>query len=61
MLGGLYLADEITFGDGLVTVFPALRFDFYDLDPIDDPLLPGHICDDGTGWFPPVTQNRNYG
>ena len=47
MLGGLYLADEITFGDGLVTVFPALRFDFYDLDPIDDPLLPATFVTTG--------------
>jgi len=40
-LGGLFLSDEITFADGAVTLFPALRFDFYDLDPTDDPLLVG--------------------
>ncbi|MEO0441592.1 MAG: TonB-dependent hemoglobin/transferrin/lactoferrin family receptor [Pseudomonadota bacterium] len=40
-LGGVFVGDEISFGDGAVTVFPALRFDFYDLDPADDPLLPG--------------------
>ncbi|SIO03866.1 hemoglobin/transferrin/lactoferrin receptor protein [Parasphingorhabdus marina DSM 22363] len=39
-LGGVFLGDEISFGDGAVTIFPALRFDFYDLDPTDDPLLP---------------------
>ncbi len=39
-LGGVYIADQITFGDGVVTLFPALRFDFYDLDPTNDPLLP---------------------
>jgi hemoglobin/transferrin/lactoferrin receptor protein len=39
-LGGLFIADEISVGDGAVTLFPALRFDFYDLDPTDDPLLP---------------------
>jgi len=39
-LGGLFVADEIGLLDGSVTLFPALRFDFYDLNPIDDPLLP---------------------
>jgi len=39
-LGGLFIADEIALADGAVTLFPALRFDFYDLDPTDDPLLP---------------------
>ncbi|AKM06145.1 TonB-denpendent receptor [Pelagerythrobacter marensis] len=40
LLGGVFLADEIALFDGALTVFPALRFDFYDLDPTDDPLLP---------------------
>lgn len=39
-LGGVFLADEISLLDGRLTVFPALRFDFYKLDPTDDPLLP---------------------
>lgn len=39
-LGGIFLGNEISLGDGAVTIFPALRFDFYDLDPTDDPLLP---------------------
>lgn len=39
-LGGLFIADEISVLDGAVTLFPALRFDFYDLNPTDDPLLP---------------------
>jgi hemoglobin/transferrin/lactoferrin receptor protein len=39
-LGGLFVADEISVLDGAVTLFPALRFDFYDLNPTDDPLLP---------------------
>ncbi|MEM8918675.1 MAG: TonB-dependent hemoglobin/transferrin/lactoferrin family receptor [Pseudomonadota bacterium] len=39
-LGGFYLGDAIEFGDGAFTLYPALRFDFYDLDPTDDPLLP---------------------
>lgn len=39
MLGGLFLSDEITLFDGALTLFPALRFDFYELDPTNDPLL----------------------
>ncbi|AOL24512.1 hemoglobin/transferrin/lactoferrin receptor protein [Erythrobacter litoralis] len=42
-LGGLFISDEITFADGAVTLFPALRFDFYDLEPTDDPLLVGFV------------------
>jgi hemoglobin/transferrin/lactoferrin receptor protein len=38
-LGGIFLADEIALFDGTLTLFPALRFDFYDLNPTDDPLL----------------------
>ncbi|MEM8695085.1 MAG: TonB-dependent hemoglobin/transferrin/lactoferrin family receptor [Pseudomonadota bacterium] len=37
-LGGLFVGGEIELGP--VTFFPAARFDFYDLDPKDDPLLP---------------------
>lgn len=40
MLGGVFLGDEISIADGLVTLFPALRFDFYRLEPQDDPLYP---------------------
>lgn len=40
MLGGLFLADEISLLDSRLTLFPALRFDFYELDPTADPLLP---------------------
>lgn len=36
-LGGLYVQDEITAGS--VTVYPALRFDYYKLDPKADPLF----------------------
>jgi hemoglobin/transferrin/lactoferrin receptor protein len=39
-LGGVFLANEIKLFDGTLTLFPALRFDFYDLNPSDDPLLP---------------------
>jgi hemoglobin/transferrin/lactoferrin receptor protein len=38
-LGGLFIADEITLLGGALTLFPALRFDFYDLNPTADPLL----------------------
>lgn len=37
-LAGAFLADEITLGP--VTLYPALRFDAYDLSPEKDPLLP---------------------
>ncbi len=40
-LGGFYLGDAIAFGDGVFTLYPAIRYDFYDLNPTDDPLLPG--------------------
>ncbi|NYT42547.1 TonB-dependent hemoglobin/transferrin/lactoferrin family receptor [Sphingomonas sp. R-74633] len=36
-LAGAFIADEITLGP--VTLFPALRFDAYDLSPEKDPLL----------------------
>lgn len=39
-LGGFFVGDEISIADGLVTLFPALRFDAYKLDATDDPLLP---------------------
>ena len=39
-LGGLFIADEIALFDGALTLFPALRVDFYDLNPTDDTLLP---------------------
>ena len=40
MLGGLFLGDEISLMDGRLRLYPAVRFDFYDLEPEDDPLLP---------------------
>lgn len=39
-LGGIFLGDEITLFDGGLSLFPALRFDFYSLDPQADPLYP---------------------
>lgn len=38
MLAGAFIADEIAIGP--LTLYPALRFDAYDLSPDDDPLLP---------------------
>jgi hemoglobin/transferrin/lactoferrin receptor protein len=39
-LAGAYVADQISVGEGRFTLFPALRFDYYKLNPKDDPLLP---------------------
>ena len=38
--GGLFAGDEISMADGRLILYPALRFDWYDLSPDDDPLLP---------------------
>lgn len=46
-LSGLYLADNIIVGDGTLTLFPALRFDYYKVDPLDDPLLPAFFVGSG--------------
>lgn len=40
MLGGVFVGDEISLLDERLILYPALRFDFYDLDPKNDPLLP---------------------
>ena len=40
MLGGIFIGDEISIGDGRLTLYPALRWDRYSLDPKNDPLLP---------------------
>lgn len=37
---GLFVGDEIAIADGALTLYPALRFDWYDLSPDNDPLLP---------------------
>ncbi|PKP99052.1 MAG: TonB-dependent hemoglobin/transferrin/lactoferrin family receptor, partial [Alphaproteobacteria bacterium HGW-Alphaproteobacteria-15] len=39
-LGGVFIADEIAIAGGALTLFPAVRLDFYDLNPTQDPLLP---------------------
>ncbi len=46
-LSGLYLADQIVFGDGVVRLFPALRFDYYKISPRQDPLLPAFFVGSG--------------
>ena len=40
MLGGLFIGDEIDIGEGLLKLYPALRWDRFVLDPATDPLLP---------------------
>ena len=44
---GLYLADQIVFGDGVVRLFPVLRFDYYKISPRQDPLLPAFFTGSG--------------
>lgn len=41
MLGGIFVGDEMELLDGRLKLFPALRFDFFNLDPRADPLYPG--------------------
>ena len=36
---GVFAQDEIAIGDGLLTLFPAIRYDHYRLDPQADPLF----------------------
>jgi hemoglobin/transferrin/lactoferrin receptor protein len=47
ILSGLYLADQIVVGDGVVRLFPALRFDYYKISPRQDPLLPAFFVGSG--------------
>ena len=37
---GLFVGDEISVAGGRLLLYPALRFDWYDLSPDNDPLLP---------------------
>ncbi len=55
-LGGLFIGNAMEFGDGTFTLYPALRFDFYDLDPKDDPLLPNFVPagQDGSKFSPKI-------
>lgn len=38
-LAGMFVQDEITFAAGRVSLYPALRWDHYEIDPKDDPLF----------------------
>lgn len=40
---GLFVGDEIAIADGRLLLYPALRFDWYDLSPDNDPLLPSFV------------------
>jgi hemoglobin/transferrin/lactoferrin receptor protein len=42
-LGGVFIGNAIEFGGGTFTLYPALRYDFYDLDATNDPLLPNFV------------------
>ncbi|TZG29250.1 TonB-dependent hemoglobin/transferrin/lactoferrin family receptor [Sphingomonas montanisoli] len=42
-LTGLFVQDEISIADGLVTLFPALRWDHYKLKPKADALFSGFV------------------
>jgi hemoglobin/transferrin/lactoferrin receptor protein len=38
-LAGAFAQDEITFANGKISVYPALRWDYYKIDPENDPLF----------------------
>jgi hemoglobin/transferrin/lactoferrin receptor protein len=40
-LAGVFMQDEIAFLDGAIRLYPALRYDYYDLSPDADLLFPG--------------------
>jgi hemoglobin/transferrin/lactoferrin receptor protein len=40
---GLFVGNEIAIADGRLLLYPALRFDWYDLSPDNDPLLPSFV------------------
>lgn len=47
MLAGLFASAEVSFGP--LTLYPAVRFDAYDLKPKNDPLLPTFAGSDQSG------------
>ncbi|MXO90803.1 TonB-dependent hemoglobin/transferrin/lactoferrin family receptor [Altererythrobacter aquaemixtae] len=55
-LGGVFIGDAIEIGDGAFTLYPAIRYDFYDLNPANDPLLPTFTpsAQSGSRWSPKV-------
>lgn len=48
-LAGAYIQDEIALFDGALTLYPALRYDWYDLDPKPDPTLPPFTAAQSSG------------
>lgn len=55
-LFGLFVQDEIAVADGLLTLFPAIRYDHYRLDPRTDPLFTGFAPrgQSGSKWTPRI-------
>ena len=55
-LAGLFVQDEIAIADGLLTLFPAIRYDHYRLDPKDDPLFTAFVPrgQGGSKWTPRI-------
>ncbi|WP_395670415.1 TonB-dependent hemoglobin/transferrin/lactoferrin family receptor [Phenylobacterium sp.] len=43
-LVGVFAQDEIALFDGKLSLFPALRYDWYELEPKTDALLPGFVA-----------------
>ena len=55
-LVGVFVQDEIAIGDGRLTLFPAIRYDHYRLDPKADPLFKTFKPSNQTGsrWTPRI-------
>lgn len=55
-LVGVFVQDEIAIGDGRLTLFPAIRYDHYRLDPQADPLFKTFKPSKQTGsrWTPRI-------
>lgn len=53
---GLFIGDEISLMDGTLLLYPALRFDWYDLSPRNDALLSGFqaAAQDGSRLSPKI-------
>lgn len=52
-LFGAYLQDEISFLDGKLSLFPAIRYDAYELSPEDDALYAGVIAEQSDDYVSP--------
>ncbi len=52
-LAGVFVQDEIALLDGKLTITPALRYDWYELDGRADGLFPGTIADQSDGHLSP--------